>query len=55
MRRCLGNLIVVEFKMGCDKVVSRLMNRNRLFAVSLFVRHVHLVTECSIEHSEPSR
>lgn len=55
MRRCLGNLIVDEFKMGCDKVVSRLMNRNVLFAVLLFVRHVHLVTERSIEHSELSR
>jgi hypothetical protein len=41
--------------MGCDKIFSRLMNRNGLFAVLLFVRHVHLVTECSIEYSEPSR
>lgn len=55
MRRCLGNLIVVEFKMGCDKVLSQLMNKKGLFAVLLLVRHVHLVTERSIEHSEPSR
>jgi len=27
----------------------------RLFAVLLFARHVHLVTERSIEYSEPSR